>query len=190
LPLLLPDYRDTVEALVHKDLRVSFDGNRYCVPPRYVGRKLTVKADASSVAIYDKHQEIVRYARCWERGQTFGAERFQKELFAQMAAPQRSDAQRSLVALLGLESEQYLRRLVDTDRVLSRGSGANSSNPAELLEFASEPSCSIGVNRSALPLLTRVRLTERWAPNCRSRHSAVVIPAKPPPRMTTRVLAI
>jgi hypothetical protein len=33
---------------VHKDLRLSFDGNRYCVPPRYVGHKLTVKADSSS----------------------------------------------------------------------------------------------------------------------------------------------
>jgi transposase len=120
LPLLLPDYRDGVEALVHKDLRLSFDGNRYCVPARFVGRKLTVKADASSITIYDQHQEIVRYLRCWERGQTFGADRFQKELFAQMAAAQRSDAQRRLVALLGPESEQYLRRLADTDRVLSR----------------------------------------------------------------------
>lgn len=27
-------------------VRLSFDGNRYCVPPRYVGRKLTVKAAA------------------------------------------------------------------------------------------------------------------------------------------------
>ena len=39
LPLLTPDYRDTAEALVHKDLRLTFDGNRYCVPSRYVGRK-------------------------------------------------------------------------------------------------------------------------------------------------------
>lgn len=120
LPLLLPDYRDTTEAFVHKDLRLSFDGNRYCVPPLYVGRRLTVKADASSIAIYDQHQEIVRYARSWQRGQTFGAERFQKELFAQMAAAERSAAQQRLVALLGPESEQYLRRLADTDRTLSR----------------------------------------------------------------------
>jgi hypothetical protein len=34
LPLLLPDYRDRTDAFVHKDLRLSFDGNRYCVPPR------------------------------------------------------------------------------------------------------------------------------------------------------------
>jgi hypothetical protein len=120
LPALLPDYRDTTEAFVHKDLGLSFDGNRYCVPPRYVGRKLTVKADASSVAIYNQHQEIVRYARSWQRGQTFGAERFQKELFAQMAAAERSAAQQRLITLLGPESEHYLRRLADTDRSLSR----------------------------------------------------------------------
>jgi hypothetical protein len=45
------DYRDGVELLVHKDLRVQFDGNRYCVPQRYVGRRLILKADSSSVAI-------------------------------------------------------------------------------------------------------------------------------------------
>ena len=120
LPALTPDYSDTAEALVHKDLRLSFDGNRYCTPPRYVGRQLTVKADASSVTIYDQHQEIVCYARSWQRGKTFGAERFQKELFAQMAAAQRSAAQRRLITLLGPASEQYLRRLADTDRSLAR----------------------------------------------------------------------
>lgn len=120
LPALLPDYRDTVDALVHKDMRLAFDGNRYCVPPRLVGCKLTVKADSSSITVYDQHQEIVRYARSWQRGQTFGAERFQKELFAQMAAAQRSAAQQRLVALLGPASQSYLERLADTDRSLPR----------------------------------------------------------------------
>ncbi|MGA8439272.1 MAG: hypothetical protein WB762_32490 [Candidatus Sulfotelmatobacter sp.] len=49
LPVIVPDYRDTTEALVHKDLRLSFDGNRYCVPPHYLGRRLTIKADASAI---------------------------------------------------------------------------------------------------------------------------------------------
>ena len=44
----------STEALVHKDLRLPFDGNRYCVPHRYVGRRLTVKADSSSVTIYER----------------------------------------------------------------------------------------------------------------------------------------
>jgi len=120
VPPLAPDYRDSVEALVHKDLRLSFDGNRYCAPPRYVGRKLTVKADSNSVTLYDQTKEIVCYARCWERGRTFGAERFQKELYAQMAAAQRSATQQRLIALLGPASEEYLRRLAATDRSLAR----------------------------------------------------------------------
>jgi len=131
VPVLAPDYRDCEEALVHKDLRLSFDGNRYCAPPRYVGLKLTVKADASTVTLYDQSKEIASYARCWERGRVFGAERFQKELFAQLAAAQRSAAQQRLVRLLGPASEYYLRKLADTDRSLAR-------QVRELLELVRE----------------------------------------------------
>jgi len=65
LPVIPYDYRDTVEALVYKDLRLHFDGNRHCVPPRFAGRRLTIKADSSSVTIYDRVHEIVSYPRCW-----------------------------------------------------------------------------------------------------------------------------
>src|SRR5207248_7936599 len=68
LPAIPYDYRESIEALVYKDLRVSFDCNRYCVPHRYVGRRLTVKADSSSVSIYDRVEEVVSYARSWRRG--------------------------------------------------------------------------------------------------------------------------
>jgi transposase len=120
LPTLLSDYRDGAEALVHKDLRLAFDGNRYCVPARYVGSKLTIKADASAVTIYDQLHEIVCYPRSWQRGQTVGAERFEKELHAQMAAAERSATQQRLIALLGPAAHEYLERLADTDRSLSR----------------------------------------------------------------------
>ena len=119
-PPLAPDYRDSAEALVHNDLRLSFDGNRYYAPPRYVGHKFTVKAESNSVTIYDQTKEIVCYARCWERDRTFGAERFQKELYAQMAAAQRSATQQRLIAMLGPASEEYLRRLANTERSLAR----------------------------------------------------------------------
>jgi hypothetical protein len=118
--LLAPDYRDSAEVLVHKDIRLSFAGNRYCVPPRYVGHKLTVKADAGTAAIYDQSKEVACYARSWERGRVFGEERFQKELFAQLAAAQLSAAQQRLIRLLGPASELYLRKLADTDRNLAR----------------------------------------------------------------------
>ena len=63
LPVIPYDYRDSAELLVHKDLRVQFDGNRYCVSHRYVGRRLIVKADSSSVTIYDRVHEIVSFTR-------------------------------------------------------------------------------------------------------------------------------
>jgi transposase len=119
-PAIPCDYRDNAEGLVHKDLRLYFDGNRYCVPPRYIGRHLTIKADSSSVTIYDQHYEIVSYARCWQRAQTVGGERFQKELLAQLQAAQRSAAQHRLIAVLGPACELYLRRLAESDRSLAR----------------------------------------------------------------------
>ena len=45
LPVILYDYRDCVESLMYKDLRLRFDGNRSCVPQRYIRRRLTIKAD-------------------------------------------------------------------------------------------------------------------------------------------------
>jgi transposase len=125
LPVIPYDYRDTVEALVHKDLRLQFDGNRYCVPPRFVGRRLTLKADSSSVTIYNRVQEIVSYPRSWRRGQTLGADRFEAELAESRPAAKRSQAQQRLFAVLdGLCSqamlEAYLRDISDTDRALSR----------------------------------------------------------------------
>jgi transposase len=125
LPVIPYDYRDTVEALVYKDLRLHFDGNRYCVPPRFVGRRLTLKADSSSVTIYDRTNEIASYPRCWRRGQTLGADRFDADLAQLRPAAKRSRAQQRLFAVLDgycsqVMLEAYLRDMADTDRALSR----------------------------------------------------------------------
>jgi len=125
LPPLLPDYRDTADVLVHKDIRIYFDGNRYCAPPSLVGEQLLLKADAHSVWLYHQQRELVTYPRCWRRGQTFGAERFEKELLAQKAAAARSQAQQRLLALLEthcprLTVEDYLRGMADNERSLAR----------------------------------------------------------------------
>jgi len=126
LPTLAPDYRDTAEVFVHQDLRWHFDANRYCAPARWVGQHLIAKADSSAVTLFDPQgAEIVRYVRCWRRGQTLGGERFEKELLAQRPAAGRSQAQQRLLVLLhGLcpqESvEAYLRGLADSDRSLAR----------------------------------------------------------------------
>lgn len=125
LPVIAYDYRGSTEALVHKDLRLPFDGNRYCVAHRYVGRRLTIKADSGSVAIYDRVEEVVSYARSWRRGQTFGADRFEKALADERPAARRSQAQQRLLdSLDGLclraTVEAYLRDLGDPGRSLGR----------------------------------------------------------------------
>jgi hypothetical protein len=119
LPVLDPDYRDTVVARVHKDIRLCFDANRYCVPPRYVGRELMIKADSSSVTIYDREREIFRYPRSWRRGQTFGAERFEKELLERRPGAELTRGQQRLVTLVGPIAESYLRGLAETDRSMT-----------------------------------------------------------------------
>jgi transposase len=120
VPAIVPDYRDSAEALVHKDLRLQFDGNRYCVPHRFVGQRLTVKATSYTVSIYHRFEEIVEYPRSWRRGQTFGAERFEKVLAEHRPAAQRSRTQQRLIALLGENFETYLQGLAQTDRSLPR----------------------------------------------------------------------
>jgi hypothetical protein len=125
LPVIPYDYRDSVEVPVYKDLRLHFDGNRYCVPQRYVGRRLTLKADSGSITIYDRVNEIVSYPRSWRRGQTLGADRFEAELAEMRPAARRSRSQERLFLFLeGFCSkallEAYLRDIADTDRALSR----------------------------------------------------------------------
>jgi len=103
------------------------------VPPRFVGRRLTLKADSSSVTIYERVNEIVSYPRCWRRGQTLGADRFEADLAQLRPAAKRSRAQQRLFAVLESACSQamleaYLRDMTDTDRALSR-------QLAELLEL-------------------------------------------------------
>jgi len=120
LPTLDPDYRDTETPLVQKDLRLRFDGNKYCAPQRFIGKRVTLKADSQSVTIYYRNREIVRYPRSWRRGRTMGAEKFEKPLLENRPAARCSQAHRQLIALLGETVEEYLQQLAGNNRVLSR----------------------------------------------------------------------
>jgi hypothetical protein len=70
-------------------------------------------------------EEVVSYPRSWRRGQTFGADRFEKILAEDRPAARRSQAQQRLLdSLDGLCSrsllEAYLRDMAATDRSLGR----------------------------------------------------------------------
>jgi transposase len=66
---LLPDCRQTVSALVHKDFSVRFDANTYSAPPWTIGKQVTLKADGSSVSLYLGEKRICVHPRCWQRKQ-------------------------------------------------------------------------------------------------------------------------
>jgi transposase len=69
LPLHEPYDTDEVRSVVVRpSCRVPFDGNRYSVPWRLVGKPLTLRADAETVSCwYDTHP-VARHDRCWRRG--------------------------------------------------------------------------------------------------------------------------
>lgn len=69
LPLHEPYDTDEVRSVVVRpSCRVPFDGNRYSVPWRLVGKTLTLRADAETMSCwYDTHP-VARHPRCWQRG--------------------------------------------------------------------------------------------------------------------------
>lgn len=69
LPNPLPDCRQTLSALVHKDFAVRFDANTYSTPPWAIGKQVTIKADSAFVSIYLGEKRIGVHPRCWQRKQ-------------------------------------------------------------------------------------------------------------------------
>lgn len=67
LPPLLPDCRQTVSALVHKDFAVRFDANTYSAPPWTIGKQVTLKADGATVTLYLGGKRICAHPRSWQR---------------------------------------------------------------------------------------------------------------------------
>lgn len=69
LPSALPDCRQTLSAVVHKDFAVRFDANTYSAPPWAIGKQVTLKADESSVSLYMGEKRISVHPRSWQRKQ-------------------------------------------------------------------------------------------------------------------------
>jgi len=72
-------------ARVCKQFRVTLDTNRYSVPARYVGARVTLKAYPERVCIYWREQLIARHARSYERHQDIEDPDHAKTLIAQRA---------------------------------------------------------------------------------------------------------
>lgn len=119
LPTFLPDSRETLTLLVHKDFAVKFDGNTYTAPPWTIGKKLTLKADQNTVTIYHRQKPVASHPRCWERKRRIEnpahqeqVRKIQKRLWL--------DRDIALFAALGSEAREYLQALPQTRRSIKK----------------------------------------------------------------------
>jgi hypothetical protein len=110
----LDDFKPVIRELVERDPKAS----AVVIAERI--RPLGFAGESTILRRYVKTlREIVRYPRSWRRGQTFGAERFEKELLEQRPGAEGTRGQQRLIAFVGPIGESYLRGLADTDRSMT-----------------------------------------------------------------------
>jgi transposase len=69
LPAIPFDTDEIVPAVVSPHARIAFDGNRYSVPPQFVRRPITIRADRDELRLLHEGQVLAQHVRSYERGQ-------------------------------------------------------------------------------------------------------------------------
>lgn len=69
LPAIPFDTDEVVPAVVSPHARIAFDGNRYSVPPQFVRRPLTLRANRDELRLLHEGQVVAQHVRSYERGQ-------------------------------------------------------------------------------------------------------------------------
>ena len=69
LPDIPFDTDEVVPAIVSPHARIAFDGNRYSVPPQFVRKSLTVRANRDELRLLHEGQVVAQHVRSYERGQ-------------------------------------------------------------------------------------------------------------------------
>jgi transposase len=92
--------------------RVTFDGNRYSIPPRYAGKALLLKAYPERLLIYCQDQPIAEHARSYERRKDICRPEHEQELLAQRRGGRREQLLMKFMALTP-QAEAYHRHLAD-----------------------------------------------------------------------------
>ena len=101
-----------------KQFRVALDSNHYTVPARYAGQRLTLKAYADRVCIYDGEQLAARHIRSMDRHQHIEDPDHERQLVAQRTSARE---QRLVVNFLALSPRaQAYREGLEAKRVNAR----------------------------------------------------------------------
>jgi transposase len=69
LPAIPFDTDEVAPVIVSPHARVAFDGNRYSVPPQFVRKTLSVRANGAEVRLLHEGQVVAQHVRSYERGQ-------------------------------------------------------------------------------------------------------------------------
>jgi transposase len=168
-----------------KQFRVSLDSNKYSVPARYAGARLTLKAYADRLCIYHHDQLVVRHARSMDRHKDIQDPEHEQQLLMQRKSARE---QRLVVQFLaispraqgyreGLEAKHvnpraHLRKILALVDLHGKESVARAlDDAAELQAFSAEYIAHILVARrrigeepAALQLTRRSDLLELELP--------------------------
>jgi len=119
LPNPLPDFRETETLLVYKDFGIRFDTNVYTVPPRLVGKHVTLKADSRALSVYYKEKQVAIHVRSWKKKQRIDlashseqVKKLKKRVFM--------DKQIMIFMSLGQEAVDYLEKLAYASQPLKK----------------------------------------------------------------------
>ena len=119
LPEPLPDFRETETLLVYKDFGIRFDTNVYTVPPRLVGKHVTLKADSRALSVYYKEKQVAIHVRSWKKKQRIDlashseqVKKLKKRVFM--------DKQIMIFMSLGQEAVDYLEKLAYASQPLKK----------------------------------------------------------------------
>jgi len=112
----------------YKDFGIRFDANIYTVPPRLVGKTITLKADSRILSIYYKDKQVATHARNWEKKQRVDlpshseqVKKLKKKVFM--------DKQIRIFMSLGQEAVDFLEKLADASQPLKKSVDRLLSEP-------------------------------------------------------------
>jgi transposase len=119
LPSLLPDCRESATLLVHQDFAVRFDDNSYTAPPWTIGRRLTLKADQTTVMLYHREKQVAVHQRSWERKKRIELPSHQEQV-KKLHRRLWQDRDIALLSSLGQETVDYLAALADARQLIKK----------------------------------------------------------------------
>ncbi len=119
LPAPLPDYRETETLRVDKFFAIRFDANTYTVPPRLIGKQVTVKADGRTVTIYYKEKQVAAHHRSWKKRKRVDLPSHSEQV-KKLRKKLLMDKQIMVFMSLGQEATDYLEKLADASQPIKK----------------------------------------------------------------------